>query len=638
MRTQTSGRGLLWCTKAKTLAVGLIVAAMMAAGLASASPTRASTTFTVNSTADTPDASLAGTACDTDVFTNGDQCTLRAAIQQANATAGADAISFAIPGTGVKTINVGATGFGSLPAITEQVTIDGYTQPGSSRNTLAVGDNAVLRVELAGNGAGGTGLTIKGISAGSVIRGLAINRFGEGIDIQGDTAGNRIEGNFIGTDPTGTIDTGNTDGVNVFDGPSENVIGGTTSAARNVISGNACNAVFVNKANNNRIQGNYVGTDKTGTKGLTNGDGFECAGIAFSSGSSGNTVGGTTAGASNLISGNRFDGLLIQNGAENEVLGNRIGTTANGTGALGNGEAGVLIQGSNNAVGNGTSAGLNTIAFNAEDGVEVQTGTGHEISRNSIFSNAGLGIDLHGGFEDASGNTANDPGDIDTGANGLQNKPVITSAKSSSTKTTITGKLASVPDTLYRVEFYANPSGDEGKTFVGATLLSTDASGNASFTFSPASKVAAGQTVTATARAELNEVTAVGTSEFSAPSTVSDATAPTVKAISPAQNATGVSPKANVSAVFSEAMNSSTINATTVTLKRAGASTKVGATISYDAAKKKATLNPKTNLKLGATYAATVTTGAKDVAGNALDQSPSLAGNQAMIWKVTIKK
>jgi CSLREA domain-containing protein len=133
MRTQTSGRGPVWGTKAKELAAGLLlVAAMMVAGLASAYPARASTTFTVNSTADSPDASLAGVACDTDVFTGGDQCTLRAAIQQANATRGADIVSFAILGTGVKTIAVGATGFGSLPPITEQVTIDGYTQPGSS--------------------------------------------------------------------------------------------------------------------------------------------------------------------------------------------------------------------------------------------------------------------------------------------------------------------------------------------------------------------------------------------------------------------------------------------------------------------------------------------------------------------------
>ena len=73
---------------------------------------------------------------------------MRAAIQQANATAGADAINFNVPGTRVKTINVGATGFGTLPTITDPVTINGYTQPGSSPNTKAVGNDAVLKIEL----------------------------------------------------------------------------------------------------------------------------------------------------------------------------------------------------------------------------------------------------------------------------------------------------------------------------------------------------------------------------------------------------------------------------------------------------------------------------------------------------------
>jgi CSLREA domain-containing protein len=316
MRTQTSGEASVWGTKTKALlAAWLLLAAMLIAGTMAAGPARAATTFTVNSTADTPDASLAGTACDTDVFTNGDQCTLRAAIQQANATFGADAINFAIPGTGVKTISVGATGLGALPAITEQVSINGYTQPGSSPNTKAVGNDAVLKIELSGNGQlGMTALDISNTS-GSVIKGLAINRFGAGINIEGDSGENRIEGNFIGTDPSGTLDRGNIDdGVNIFDGASRNVVGGTTPAARNVISGNACNAVFVSGANDNLIQGNYVGTDKTGAKGLPNGDGdgaFVCSAVVITSGASGNTVGGATAGTRNLISGNKSDGVAI---------------------------------------------------------------------------------------------------------------------------------------------------------------------------------------------------------------------------------------------------------------------------------------------------------------------------------------
>ena len=220
-----------------------------------------------------------------------------------------------------------------------------------------------------------------------------------------------------------------------------------------------------------------------------------------------------------MISGNKSDGLFIDSESDsNRVLGNRIGTTANGTAALGNGEAGVLLQGTSNTVGDGTAAGSNTIAFNAEDGVQVQTGIG-----NAIFSNAGLGIDLHGGFEDAQGNTANDPGDIDTGANGLQNKPVVSSATTSSTKTTIAVKLASAPDTSYTIEFYSNPSGNEGRKFVGRKIVTTDPRGNAAFTFSPAARIPVGQAVTATSKAKLVTLVSTSdedTSEFSAPKTV----------------------------------------------------------------------------------------------------------------------
>jgi hypothetical protein len=83
-------------------------------------------------------------------------------------------------------------------------------------------------------------------------------------------------------------------------------------------------------------------------------------------------------------------------------------------------------------------------------------------------------------------------------------------------------------------------------------------------------------------------------------------------------------------------MNPSTINTSTVTLEKAGV--KVGTSVTYDAANKRAVLNPRTNLKLGATYVATVTTGAKDLAGNALDQDQSLAGKQPRSWKFTIRK
>jgi hypothetical protein len=273
------------------------------------------------------------------------------------------------------------------------------------------------------------------------------------------------------------------------------------------------------------VQGNYIGTDRSGTKDLGN----DVDGVYLES-VSGGTVGGTTVASRNVISGNGNSGIDLLNASATRVLGNRIGTAAGGTGALGNGFFGVFVQGfgeagSGNSIGDGTAAGSNTIAFNAKDGVDVASGLGNGISRNSIFSNGGLGIDLRGTGESDSTDVSNpnDPGDADTGANGLQNKPVLSSAKTSSTKTTIIGTLASTPHTTYTIEFYSNPSGNEGKKFVGRKTIITDSSGKAAFTFSPAARVAVGQTVTATAKAEVVTVVSTSdedTSEFSAPKTV----------------------------------------------------------------------------------------------------------------------
>ena len=421
MRTQkTSGEASAWRQKSKLLAAGLLLAAMLIAGTVAASPAQAATTFTVNSTADTPDASLAGTACDTDLFTGGDQCTLRAAIQQANATPGADAVSFAIPGTGVKTIAVGSTGNGALPTIADQVSINGYSQPGASTNTLAKGTNARLVMELNGSAAGGAdGLEIGAGGGGSVIKGLVINRFSnQGIDVLSDAPTNvRIEGNFVGTDPSGTTALPN------------------------------------------------------------RGDGIEMD-------ASDSAVGGSTPAKRNLISGNDVDGLSISGDAkEVRVEGNLVGTKADGIGALAN-------------------------LFN---GVDVEGGTtGASILGNSIFSNGQLGIDLG-----VNGRTLNDLGDADAGANGLQNFPVISSAKTGST-TTIAGKLNSQPNKTFEVEFFSNPAGtDEGKAFIGHKSVTTNGSGNVTFTFKSAQKVAKGKTVTATATDPSGN-----TSEFSAPRTV----------------------------------------------------------------------------------------------------------------------
>src|SRR5215218_1384706 len=334
----------------------LLLAVMTAALIMVAIPAWA-TTFTVNSTADTGDATPDG-ICDSDP-TAGVVCTLREAIQEANApmNPGPDTINFAIPDTdcsaGVCTINSSS----ELPLITDPVIIDGYSQPGASANTLAVGNDAVLKIELSGPDAL-NGLKIE--ADNSTVQGLIISNWENGIwnfsDDPLDPVTNvRIEGNFIGTDATGTVtdpdgisnngdELGNTIGV-ALTNALNNSIGGTTARARNIISGNGI-GISISGGTDNKIQGDYIGTNAAGDTRLGNNQGVVL------SNAPNNTIGGTTAAARNIISGN----------------GN-----------------------------SGSNPSLNTLS-----GVEVQfdindlsKATGNRILSNSIYDNARLGIDLY---------------------------------------------------------------------------------------------------------------------------------------------------------------------------------------------------------------------------------------------------
>ena len=208
------------------------------------------------------------------------------------------------------------------------------------------------------------------------------------------------------------------------------------------------------------------------------------------------------------------------------MLGNRIGTTASGSAPLANAASGIRIEGFSldNLIGDGTVAGSNTIAFNSQDGVQLTTfGSGNKISRNSIFSNGGLGIDLIGQGEGDltnvvttnDGDNPNTPQvdpDTDEGPNHLQNRPSVGSARTSSTKTTVKGTLLSAPNQAFVVSLYSNPAGgNEGKRFLGQTTVSTDGSGKSSFTKALA-KVSVDKTITATATSAGGD-----TSEFSLP-------------------------------------------------------------------------------------------------------------------------
>jgi len=119
---------------------------------------------------------------------------------------------------------------------------------------------------------------------------------------------------------------------------------------------------------------------------------------------------------------------------------------------------------------------------------------------------------------------------------------------------------------------------------------------------------------------------------------VVDKTPPTVTSTTPANNATGVARRANVRATFSEAMQEGSFNANNFSLRKKGTSTSIGASVTYDSAANRATLDPRADLKPGATYIATVTTDARDLAGNQLDQDPNIAGNQPKVWTFKIRR
>jgi hypothetical protein len=214
------------------------------------------------------------------------------------------------------------------------------------------------------------------------------------------------------------------------------------------------------------VHGNLIGTNAGGTADLGN----TLSGVKIEGNASSNTIGGNTAAARNIISGNNEHGVfLVGTGVTgNLVQGNYIGTAFNGTAALGNTLAGVRIaNASSNSIG-GTASGVgNTIAFNGQNGVRMTgLGTGNAILRNSIFLNIGLGIDLNG-----DGVTANDANDPDTGPNKLQNFPVITSAILSGGNLTVSYSVPSVsPNSTFplRVEFFIADPGQEGKTILRA--------------------------------------------------------------------------------------------------------------------------------------------------------------------------
>ncbi len=299
---------------------------------------------------------------------------LRDAINCANARPGLDAITFNIAGVGVKTITLAS----SLPAITDPVSLDGYTQPTATANTLTTGNDAALKIEINGaNIANIFAIRCAAGSTGSTIKGLVINRCYDAVILA--TSNCMVQGCFIGTTAAGTAASANADDGILLTGATGSTIGGTTAAARNIISGNSLHGIeLVSSSTGNTIQGNYIGTNAAGTSALPN----AWRGIDLVTSSTNNTIS-----AGNVISGNTKDGLRIQT-TGNTIQGNTVGLNAAGTAAVANGYSGIEIQANNNTIGGTTASQSNVVSGNTQAGVAISGGTGNVVKGNYIGVNS----------------------------------------------------------------------------------------------------------------------------------------------------------------------------------------------------------------------------------------------------------
>ena len=376
---------------------------------------------------------------------------LRAAIDCSNFSAEVQTIDFNIPGAGTHTIQPD----NPLPTLFDPVVIDGSTQPGFSGMPV---------IEFDGINAGPNADGLHITNGSSLIRGIAVNRFGgngifldgggnsvveeshigvalngtgdrgngaagvriedsvdniiggpfgdgnviaanggEGVLILGSAAvRNVVNANLIGTDANGDAALGNQIGISIVAAPG-NSIGGVTADSGNLISGNLNAGVQISgsSATANAVNGNTIGTTITGNAPLPNKMGI------FISGAPNNSVGSTQADARNLISGNQDAGIWIQETAAtgNAIQGNYIGTNMDGTASVENG-AGILISsGATETIIGGTAGGAgNLVSGNAEDGVHI---IGVGTSSNAIIGNL-------------IGTNADGSADLGNGGNGIR--------------------------------------------------------------------------------------------------------------------------------------------------------------------------------------------------------------------------
>ncbi|HOW97072.1 MAG TPA: right-handed parallel beta-helix repeat-containing protein [Kiritimatiellia bacterium] len=301
----------------------------------------AATTYTVTKTADSGDA------------------TLRWAIEAANTNPGPDTIAFSIAAAPYRIRPASA-----LPGIFGgggPVTLDGTTQPGYA---------GVPLVTLHGGTAGGEGLYVMN-STSVVIKALVITAWATGVKMQ-DCVSNRVENCHIWT--------------NTFDGiymqrTSWSVVGGSTNRGNLVASNGAAGAFILDNSRGNLVSGNRIGTD--GLAALPNERGIYLADV------DGTVIGGAAASNRNVISASINDGILLSSWASNTTIsGNYIGTDQTGTNAMGN-RSGVTVSGSRNSIGGASAGARNIISGNSSRGVDLSTADAHD---NTVRGNwIGLG-------------------------------------------------------------------------------------------------------------------------------------------------------------------------------------------------------------------------------------------------------
>ncbi len=372
------------------------------------------------------------------------------------------------------------------------VEIDGATSTGNRLLSNYIGFNVVSGVIALLPNQNGVSITAPGNfvgdSSGNGGNTISNNR-NQGVLLLGAGAsGNTIAGNVIGLNPDGGSAFPNAFNGIYIDNAPNNIIGGTAQGARNTISSNN-NGVYILGAGStgNLVLGNFIGTATDGVTDLGNAvDGVVLDNAPL------NTIGGTATGAANVISGNNRGVRITGVGSSGDLIeGNFIGTDLTAKVVLANKIDGVLVTSgaSNNTIGGTASGAGNTIAYNAGEGVNIDSGTGNAILSNAIYTNnAPGGIALNAA----------------TSANKLQAAPVLSAVISDGTNGTVQGTLTAEPNATYTLQFFSSDSKDpsgfgQGQTFLFSATLTSDATGKLSFTLGLPTGIKSGQWITATA-------------------------------------------------------------------------------------------------------------------------------------------